>query len=383
MQGFLSASDCDLDTFKALCSQNLNSQDLPYASAINANVPIYDCAALNKNINSDKVRRSIMAEWSKVFMELSGVIVLRGAYQNTDAIDAASDVFHCIIADEKQTSKSGADHFAASGANDRIWNSLQKLCLNAPDVHVKYFANPFIDAACEAWLGPHYQMTAQVNLVRPGGQAQTAHRDYHLGFQSIDKSVQFPTHVHQLSPVLTLQGGIAHCDMPIESGPTKLLPFSQKYLHGYLAYHQDAFKEYFEQSYVQLELNKGDVIFFNPAIFHAAGENRSADTQRLVNLLQVSSAFGRAMESIDRDAMCRAVFQSLKDAELTPAQQHAAIAATAEGYSFPTNLDSDPPIGGLAPKTQAQILMEAVDQGMENSEFENLLDALNQRRDPR
>ena len=382
MQGFLSASDCDLDAFKALCSQNLDLKDIPHAALINANVPIYDCAALAENIDSDEGRRQIMAEWSKVLMDLSGVIVLRGAYQNTDVIDVASDVFHRIIADEKQTVKSGADHFAASGANDRIWNSLQKLCLNAPDVHVNYFANPFVDAACEAWLGPHYQMTAQVNLVRPGGQAQTAHRDYHLGFQSVDKSVQFPCHVHELSPVLTLQGGIAHCDMPIESGPTKLLPFSQRFLHGYLAYHQDDFKEYFEKKYVQLELNKGDVIFFSPAIFHAAGENKSTDIQRLVNLLQVSSAFGRAMESIDRDAMCRAVFQSLKDAQLTPAQQHAAISATAEGYSFPTNLDKDPPIGGLAPKTQAQILTEAVDQGMKNSEFENLLDALNQRRDP-
>ena len=382
MQGFLSASDCDLDAFKALCSQNLDPQDVPHSAIINANVPIYDCATLAENIDFDEGRRKIMAEWSKVLMDLSGVIVLRGAYRNTDVIDAASDVFHRIIADEKQTAKSGADHFAASGANDRIWNSLQKLCLNAPDVHVNYFANPFIDAACEAWLGPHYQMTAQVNLVRPGGQAQTAHRDYHLGFQSVDKSVQFPGHVHQLSPVLTLQGGIAHCDMPIESGPTKLLPFSQKYLHGYLAYHQEDFKEYFEQSYVQLELNKGDVIFFSPAIFHAAGENKSVDIQRMVNLLQVSSAFGRAMESIDRDAMCRAVFKSLKDAQLTPAQRHAAISATAEGYSFPTNLDSDPPIGGLAPRTQAQILTEAVDQGMANSEFENLLDALNQRRDP-
>ena len=48
-------------------------------------------------------------------------------------------------------------------------------------------------------------MTAQVNLVRPGGQAQTAHRDYHLGFQSVDKSVQFP--VMSINyPSLTLQG---------------------------------------------------------------------------------------------------------------------------------------------------------------------------------
>jgi len=380
MQGFLSTSDCDLEEFKNLCSRDLNPEDVPHAASITANVPVYDCATLVSTMNSQAGRQSVMAEWSKVLMDLSGVIVLRGAYQDTTSIDAASEVFHRIIADEKQTAKSGADHFAASGANDRIWNSLQKLCLNAPDVHVNYFANQFIDAACEAWLGPHYQMTAQVNLVRPGGQAQTAHRDYHLGFQSPDQSMQFPTHMHELSPVLTLQGGIAHCDMPIESGPTKLLPFSQKYLHGYLAYHQTAFKEYFENNYVQLELHKGDAIFFSPAIFHAAGENKSADIQRLVNLLQVSCAFGRAMESIDRDAMCRAVFQSLKDANLAPAEQRAVIAATAEGYSFPTNLDSDPPIGGLAPKTQAQILNDAVEQDMTFEEFENRLDALNQRR---
>jgi hypothetical protein len=39
------------------------------------------------------------------------------------------------------------------------------------------------------------------------------------------------------------------------------------------------------------------------------------------------------------------------------------IAACAEGYSFPTNLDLDQPIGGLAPPTQAQILGQAVSEG--------------------
>ena len=35
-----------------------------------------------------------------------------------------------------------------------------------------------------AWLGPAYQVTSQVNVVRPGGVAQDPHRDYHLGFLS-------------------------------------------------------------------------------------------------------------------------------------------------------------------------------------------------------
>ena len=47
----------------------------------------------------------------------------------------------------------------------------------------------------------------------------------------------------------------------------------------------------------------GDLLFFSPAVMHAAGTNKSSDIYRLANLLQISSAFGRAMETIDRQAM--------------------------------------------------------------------------------
>ncbi len=67
-------------------------------------------------------------------------------------------------------------------------------------------------------------MTSQVNVVRPGGKAQDPHRDYHLGFLSNEVAARYPAHVHLLSPVLTLQGAVAHSDMPVESGPTMYLP---------------------------------------------------------------------------------------------------------------------------------------------------------------
>ena len=54
----------------------------------------------------------------------------------------------------------------------------------------------------------------------------------------------------------------------------------------------------------------GRAAFFNPALFHAAGNNRSADIRRMANLLQVSSAYGRAMESVDRAKMSAALNQS-------------------------------------------------------------------------
>jgi ectoine hydroxylase-related dioxygenase (phytanoyl-CoA dioxygenase family) len=167
-----------------------------------------------------------------------------------------------------------------------------------------------------------------------------------------------------MSPFLTLQGAVAHSDMPVESGPTKLLPFSQRYAPGYLAWRRPDFREYFEANYVQLPLEKGDVTFFSPALFHAAGANRTASVQRMANLLQISSAYGRAMESLDRTRMCEVLYPVLLDQVMThrlsAAEAEAVIASSAEGYPFPTNLDSDPPIGGLAPESQQMLFARAL-----------------------
>ena len=46
------------------------------------------------------------------------------------------------------------------------------------------------------------------------------------------------------------------------------------------------------------------------------------------------------------------------------------IAASAEGYAFPTNLDRDPPIGGLAPQTPAELLWKALREGWSQSAFD-------------
>ena len=157
----------------------------------------------------------------------------------------------------------GGDHFAKPGANDRIWNVQQKLCLRAPQAFARYYANPILALICQAWLGPNYQMTAQVNVVNPGGAAQSSHRDFHLGFMSPQKSAAYPAHVHLMSAALTLQGALAHCDMPVETGPTLYLPYSQTYPQGFIAYHLQAFSDYFDANHVQLPLEKGDAVFFN------------------------------------------------------------------------------------------------------------------------
>ena len=368
---WLSEDACDLDEFRALAEKTTALADYPSASAVEKNVLIYDSRKVMTAAATPEGRRAVLAEICDAFGEGPGVVVFKRAYEDTGIIDRASTIFDAIIEEQHRTSTGGGDHFAKPGANDRIWNSLEKHCLADPANFAEYYGNAIVALASEAWLGPSYQMTAQVNRVNPGGSAQSAHRDYHLGFQSSKVIEQFPAHVHRLSPVLTLQGAVAHCDMPLESGPTLFLPHSQTYVPGYLALKRQEFRDYFETNHVQLPLEKGDLVFFNPALFHAAGTNRSADIKRVANLLQVSSAFGRAMETVNRERMSARLFPALKTLQgrLSPDEIANAVAACAEGYSFPTNLDRDPPLGGLAPKTQAQLMHEALKEGWSDEVF--------------
>ena len=222
------------------------------------------------------------------------------------------------IAEQKAAGVTGGDHFAKPGANDRIWSALDKFALRDPAAFAAYYDNATLALISRAWLGTGYQVTSQVNVVNPGGRAQVSHRDYHLGFMSQEQAEQYPAHIHLLSPALTLQGAVAHVDMPVETGPTLYLPHSQKYAPGYVAFHQPEFTAMVSALYPVLRSYAGDV--------------------------------------------------------------RNVVAASAEGYAFPTNLDRDQPIGGLAPQTQAELVLQALTEGWEPDRFAAALRDQQERR---
>lgn len=376
---WLTPENCDLQEFIATVSGSTALADYPHAAAVQENILVYDCDQARALAADPAALRALQAEWGKALMDGPGVIVLRRAVTDMHTLEQVSGVFRALIAEQHASGQAGGDHFAKPGANDRIWNAQQKLCLRAPEAFARYYSNPVFAWISQAWLGPAYQMTAQVNVVNPGGAAQAPHRDYHLGFQGAASCAAYPAPVHQMSALLTLQGAVAHCDMPVESGPTLYLPGSQRYRAGFLAWQQRPFRDYFAQHCVQLPLARGDAVFFNPALFHAAGHNRSQDIRRMANLLQVSSPFGRAMEALDRRAMSAALYPALqalrKQGVLSADGVLHAVAACAEGYAFPSNLDRDQPIDGLAPPTQQQRMLQALEQDWPAARFLDALDS--------
>ena len=372
---WIGADSGDFAIFKTQVAQVTQRVDVPLAADVVRNIPVYDGRRVDAAAADLTARRALESEWAWVFGQGPGIVMIRSALPDSTVIDRATQVFDAIIANEKAQAIGGGDHFAKPGANDRIWNSLEKHCLADPANFAAYYSAPTLALASEAWLGPAYQMTAQVNRVNPGGAAQVPHRDYHLGFMSPERMAEYPAHIHSVSPLLTLQGGVAHCDMPLETGPTIFLPYSQLFHEGYLAFSRPEFQDHFARHHVQLPLEKGDAVFFNPAVMHGAGTNRTTDRFRMVNLLQVSSAFGRAMETVNRARMVRAVYPVLCQAG--PGIDLAnVIAATAEGYPFPTNLDRNPPVGGLAPKTQADYLAQALREGWTLQALDDVLATL-------
>ncbi|MGY3320817.1 phytanoyl-CoA dioxygenase family protein [Arthrobacter sp. TE12232] len=373
---------CKLDDFIALVSQETRLEDYAYADAVERNVLIYG-NRLRNYVDTPEERADVQAELIRALSTGPGIVVFKGAFGDTAIVDRATASFNTIIAEQKASGAAAGDHFAKPGANDRIWGALDKFAVREPEVFADYYSNDILALISEAWLGPNYQVTSQVNVVNPGGAAQTAHRDYHLGFMSATQASRFPAHVHLLSPALTLQGAVAHCDMPMESGPTLYLPHSHKYDAGYLAFHKPEFTRYFEDNYVQLPLEKGDAVFFNPALFHGAGHNTSSDIRRMANLLQVSSAFGRAMESVDRAVMSKALYPTLRQLKADGASERFlrnVIAASAEGYGFPTNLDRDQPVGGIAPESQAELIWRSLQEDATEEDVARDLEAASRRR---
>ena len=339
-QVYFSQSDIDYDDLAKICSQKTLQEDYPFADSVSNNVVIYDANYLESFIGDSENELRLKTELHQVLEGGPGVFVIRNLYRH-DAIDQSNNIFEKIVESEGNT---GNDHFA-SGTNTRIWNAFQKVALEDPEAFISYYSNNLLKLVAESWCGPNSQMTAQVNIVRPGGEMQKPHRDYHLGFQENQVVELFPISAHRLSNYLTLQGGVAHTDMPLASGPTMVLPYSQQYELGYLAWRDNACTDFFNDNAVQNQMNKGDGIFFNPALLHGAGSNTTKDFHRIGNLLQISSPFGKTMERIDYLKIINRIYPLLLEHSINKTLsekliENVLVCAT-DGYAFPTNLDND------------------------------------------
>lgn len=176
---------------------------------------------------------------------------------------------------------------------------------------------------------------------------------------------------------MMLQGVIVYIDMLLESGLIKLLLFFQLYWFGYVVYWLDVFKVLFEECYVQLFFEKGDVVFFNLVLFYVVGVNISGNIQCMVNLLQVFLVFGWVMEVIDCYGMCWVFYLVFVDVVemgyLLGKVLDVVVLVCVEGYFFLINFDCDLFVGGFVFEIQKQLMLWVLFEKMLLGEFDVVL----------
>ena len=134
--------------------------DYPHAAEVRQGVLLYDCAFLRQAIADEAGRERVEGELVRALTDGPGVVVLRGAFADLEIVDRATAAFDAVIADERSVGGQVSDHFAAAGANDRVWNALEKLAVRDPEAFVDYYGNEILALVATAWLGPSYRMTS-------------------------------------------------------------------------------------------------------------------------------------------------------------------------------------------------------------------------------
>ena len=293
--------------------------------------------------------------------------------------------FDAIIADERRAGGPAGDHFAKAGANDRVWNALEKLAVRDPETFVDYYANDVLALVSQRLARPGLpgHLAGQRRPTRRAGAGPAPRLPPRLPVER-PAVEQYPTHVHLLSPVLTLQGAVAHSRHAGRERPDDVpavLPPVRARLPRLAA------------ARVPRVLRASTTCSCRCARATPCSSTRRCSTAPGPTSPPTSSAWPTCCRSRRPSAgrwrpstatgSCRAVYPVLlrRAAGAPDAALAHAVAAAAEGYPFPTNLDLDQPVDGLTPPSQAEIVARRSSSAAPRQRAGEPLDAYAGRRD--
>jgi len=281
-----------------------------------------------------------LIEIQEEIQEGEGVVIIRNAYSDFQLLDRVYTNFKNRIETEENLGISAND-LTTPRSNKRLFNALNKLAEDNPKDFIEYYSNKYLHHVVNTCLGPFYQIVSEINLVVPGELGQLPHRDYPFCVYTKKLLETLPSNLLKCAPFLTLQAGVIHQDTPIEMGSTRFILGSQKETDGYRTMRNPVDINRFEKESIQFDLKKGDLIFFNSAIYHAGGGN-STINPRLINLLQISSGMIRPLATINFLELVQNLYQYLILISDKDKVERICRVIT-ECWPFPTNFITDKP----------------------------------------
>ena len=354
---YLNPEDARLADLVAIAGVKTEPGDYPRAAAVRDNVLIYDAARLTAELGGEGGRRAVSGELIRALRDGPGIVAFAGAFADAGVLDAASAEFFAMIADQRAAGGTAGDHFAAAGQNDRVWNALEKLAVRAPAVFVAYYGNDIVAAGRSAWLGPGYQVTSQVNVVNPGGAAQSPAPGLPPGLPSSEQARAFPAHVHRLSPGADPAGrGRAHRHAASRPGRRCTCRTRRSTCRVTSSRTGRSSRRTSPRTTSSCRWRRATRCSSTRRCCTPPGPTGPRTCGGWPTCSRCPRRSAGPWRAWTARRMCGAVYPALRAMRAAGAAPQAVanvIAASAEGYPFPTNLDRDQPIGGIAPPSQA------------------------------
>ena len=339
------------------------SSDYPYADAVERNVLIYG-EKLRAAVGTAAGRTAVQTELMRALTDGPGIVVFKRAFGDLSVVDRATEAFLAQIAAEKAAGVAGGDHFAKPGANDRVWGALDKLAVARP-------------RGVRRLLRQRHHRADQRGLARSGLPGHLAGQRGQPRRPGADRAPRLPPRLHGRRRRRPLPGprapAVAGAD-PAGRGralrhagrdrpdplPALLAPVRARLprlpparVHRVLP----------GRTTPSCRWRRATPRSSTPPCSTAPARTSRPTSDGWPTCCRCprrSAARWRPSTGSRCAGRCSRCCWSSKAAGASDRYLDNVIAASAEGYAFPTNLDRDQPIGGIAPQTQADLVRQAV-----------------------
>jgi len=308
------------NVFKDLCYFQNNIQKSNFATYQNNLIPVYNSKDIDlKNIdlkNTDLQSIDLQKDIYEQFYNNTGAIIIKNVYSKyiMDSYNKWS---------EKQLLSSMNDpNCRHHKQKDKylINDVIGHMSENNPNLLLELLNNQYFHFFIDVLLGFSRIGSCTGHWIEPGGNRQMSHVDYPMhagskGFwnKDFEKIKKLTTHhqLNQMLPYFSVQVLIASDKMNKSNGSTELVPTSHKIQNLDLHIHNKQIYNEFENKFINVELEQGDMLIFNRRLCHRGGKNIS-DKRRNSLIIQCVWLWGIGQEIIESSK----VFKNLEKSSI-------------------------------------------------------------------
>jgi hypothetical protein len=276
-------------------------------------IPVYTLDL--EDFDKEKIQKDIY----KTFFFNSGAIIIKNAYKE-ETMDKynlwCEENLELCNKDSNSTHPKQSDKYLLNDVIGRMSDSNPDLLMDL--INNEYFTN------CIDILGVPKIGSCTGHRINSQGDRQKSHVDYpaHIGsgkFWNNDinkfKNLTTKYHANFILPFFSAQVLLAPHKMNKENGSTEIVPCSHLLQDLDILIHDKKILDDFEKYFINVELEKGDMLIFSRGLCHRGGKNTSPDPRNSL-IVQCVWWWGVGQEIIESSKVFERLEKSRKFNEL-------------------------------------------------------------------